>query len=144
MNVFTYGTLSVPEVMLRVTGRQFSSRPAVLQDHVRYLVRDQWFPGIVPHEGHSVEGVLHQDVDEASLARLDEFESEMYLRGSLPVFPGSSTGTTAPPSFVEGEAMEPVLAEVYVVAPTYEGLLTDVAWDEAHFRSHWLQRYLSW
>jgi gamma-glutamylcyclotransferase (GGCT)/AIG2-like uncharacterized protein YtfP len=61
----------------------YRSVAATLADHARFSVADQDYPGMVPLPGGRVEGVLHLDVDEADVARLDRFEGDDYLRLSV-------------------------------------------------------------
>lgn len=84
-NVFTYGSLMFPEVWTRVVAGDYRSTRARLNGHARFAVRDQIYPGMVPHEHSQVAGVLYLDVDEADLARLDHFEGDDYLRVSCEV-----------------------------------------------------------
>jgi gamma-glutamylcyclotransferase (GGCT)/AIG2-like uncharacterized protein YtfP len=82
-NVFTYGSLMFDEVWTRVVKGRYRSIAATLADHARFAVADQDYPGMIPLGGGRVEGVLHLDVDEADLARLDRFEGDDYLRLSV-------------------------------------------------------------
>ena len=125
-HLFTYGTLSLQEVMQAVTGREFATEPATLADHRCRLIEGMWFPGIAPQEGESVRGLLHRDLDEAAFAALDDFESSLYER--LPVTVHTETG--------------PVEAQTYVLAPHNVGMLSKHEWNEHAFRADKLSQYL--
>ena len=80
MNLFAYGTLIFDDVMMRVTGRTFQGRAAVLQGYARYGMMSGPYPGIVQKKGSAVEGKLYFHIDDDSLKRLDEFEGDQYDR----------------------------------------------------------------
>ncbi len=84
MHVFTYGTLMFPEVWRSVTGREFQTVEGTAPGFAIYRVQDAVFPGIIAASQHdAVPGVVHLDVDEPSLTRLDLFEDDFYERRSL-------------------------------------------------------------
>ncbi len=68
------------EVWQRVVRSQYASCAATLDDYRRLAVRDETYPGIVASNGDSVIGVVYADVDAADVARLDQFEGELYQR----------------------------------------------------------------
>ncbi|HEV7733364.1 MAG TPA: gamma-glutamylcyclotransferase family protein [Candidatus Binatia bacterium] len=84
MRLFVYGTLVDRSVQHRVTGRAFPARPARLTGWVR---RTAVYPYVVPSPGDGVDGVLLDDVDDASLARLDAYEDagRLYERRQVTV-----------------------------------------------------------
>lgn len=125
-SVFTYGSLVVPEVWALVAGRLHEAEPARLSGFRRRLLRGVPYPGIAPSPRDSVEGVLWRGVSPQEVARLDEFEGEIYERLSVEV----------------RAAGDPAAAEAYVLRATHEHLLSREAWDEAHFREVELTRYL--
>ncbi|MBB6431518.1 gamma-glutamylcyclotransferase family protein [Algisphaera agarilytica] len=127
-DVFTYGSLVIPAVMEVVTGRSFRHENATLRDFERFLIAQQVYPGIVPAEGMHVTGRLYFDVDEASLVRLDYFESEVYDRQTVEVELASGEST---PAFS------------YVVSEQYRHLLSGEAWDEATFVERHLPNFLA-
>lgn len=81
MNVFVYGTLIEKSCLHELTGKQFTTSPAILKDfkkftsHLGYLY-------IVPDKGSRVEGFLVHDVDPQSIQKLDRYESKgrLYMR----------------------------------------------------------------
>ncbi len=84
-HVFTYGSLMFADVWTRVVEGDYRSLRARLDDHARFEVRDQTYPGMVAQQNSRVEGVLYLDVDDADLARLDQFEGDDYVRATLGV-----------------------------------------------------------
>jgi len=124
--VFTYGTLQIPEVMEKVTGRRFESMPARLDGYARYTIKQQVFPGIIAEPNAVVEGMVYYGVDDASLQCLDAFEDILYQRQILPV--SQESGRT--------------YSEAYVVNDDYLHLVTDEPWSLNTFRAEKLSAYL--
>ena len=85
-HVFTYGSLMFAEVWQRVVRGQYASCVATLDGYRRFAVRDETYPGIVTisntssNTSSSVAGLVYADVDAADVARLDQFEGELYQR----------------------------------------------------------------
>jgi len=124
--VFVYGTLTFPEIAAAVTGRALYGEPATLAEHARFQVRDAPFPGIVPRTGASVPGLVFPGIDATALARLDEFEGEMYVRTRVRC--DTAAGS--------------VDAEAYVIHPDWRSALLDLPWDADAFARDWHQAYL--
>jgi gamma-glutamylcyclotransferase (GGCT)/AIG2-like uncharacterized protein YtfP len=119
MHVFAYGTLMFPEVWRVVVGREFVSVEGTVAGFAIYRVKDAVFPGIsAAGERERVRGVVYLDVDHASLARLDLFEDDFYVRQSLWV------------DCADGERRA---ADAYVVPAENQAALTDERWDRAKF-----------
>jgi gamma-glutamylcyclotransferase (GGCT)/AIG2-like uncharacterized protein YtfP len=135
MHVFTYGTLMFPEVWRAVVGREFETAPATAAGFAIYYVRDAVYPGITTTNSEMaagsknneakltkadpVLGLIYFNVDAESLARLDVFEGDDYLRQPIEV---TRTGN--------GERL---LADSYVILPTKRHLLTDEPWTAEKF-----------
>lgn len=79
-DVFVYGTLLLPELQRRVTGRTFEAVLARVHGFARRRVRGETYPSLVPEVGAAVDGALLRGVDDASLALLDAYEGEAYER----------------------------------------------------------------
>lgn len=125
--VFTYGTLEIPAVMEAVTGRRFRSRQAELADFVRRRLRGRIYPAAIERPGSRVAGRVYEEVDAATLARLDRFEGHSYERREACVLvPGG------------GE----VRATLYVLAPAEHRELLEEPWDPAEFARVHLAAYL--
>ncbi len=118
LRIFAYGTLGFPEIVHALTGRRFSSRPAVLEGFARYRVRGRSYPGIVPAPGARTAGVLFDGVDLRSLALLDRFEGDLYERREVWVCAGDGP---------------PLAALTYVVAAGRRQCLGREPWDRDRF-----------
>ncbi len=125
--VFVYGTLLFPEVLNAVTGRIFPAQPAILKGYRRYKVKGQVFPGICVQPAAAVDGLVYWGVDDCSMQRLDDFESDFYQRQRLPVL------------LANGKAID---ADVYVVMPAYEHLLSRQQWSPEVFERRYLRAYV--
>lgn len=114
MNVFAYGTLMYPEVWQAVVGQPCATVRGRLAGYAIYRIRDAVFPGIIAAEdGHAVPGVVHLDVDDTALLRLDRFEDKFYRREIVTV------------DCDDGAARE---AYVYVVPEENQRVLTEEPW----------------
>lgn len=93
-NVFVYGTLSDPQVFTVVTGIVKSMEKAVLEDYAKVTSRKS-FPYILPQPGSRVEGFLVSEIDDATFARLDQYENEgeLYLRRQVKVLTANGPRT---------------------------------------------------
>ncbi len=127
MNIFTYGTLMIPEVMYAVTTRKFRFKNAVLRGYARFTVKGESYPGIIPVTGAATEGIVYFDVDELSLERLGAFEGDLYQRT---------------PVRVETKKEEILNAETYVIKPEYRGYLSWKGWDVKEFIQKDLEAFL--
>jgi gamma-glutamylcyclotransferase (GGCT)/AIG2-like uncharacterized protein YtfP len=127
INLFTYGTLLIPEVMQAVTGRKFPSGDAVLNGYCRYSIKNRVYPAVIARAGASVHGRTYSELDRHTLEILDEFESDIYTRCSMPVMTAASVS---------------VEAQVYVLSDQYRHLLLEDPWETEYFKQHFLTRYL--
>ena len=126
LRIFAYGTLGFPEIVHALTGRRFSSRPAVLEGFARYRVRGRSYPGIVPVPGARTAGVLFAGVDLRSLALLDRFEADLYERREVRVCAGAGPALTA---------------LTYIVAAGRRQCLGREPWDRERFAARHLAAY---
>ena len=124
--VFAYGTLGFPEIVHALTGRRFSSRPAVLEGFARYRVRGRSYPGIVSVPGARTAGVLFDGVDLCSLALLDRFEEDLFERREVRVCAGAGS---------------PLAALTYVVAAGRRQCLGREPWDRERFAARHVATY---
>jgi gamma-glutamylcyclotransferase (GGCT)/AIG2-like uncharacterized protein YtfP len=127
VNLFTYGTLCLPEVMQSVAGRVFATATARLDGYLCRLLRRRVYPGMIRSTNDSTQGLLHYDVDAQSLARIDAFEGGYYRRESV---------------LAVREDGGEVAACTYVLVESLHHLLSDSDWDEEEFRRKHLQHYL--
>lgn len=127
MDIFTYGTLMIPEVMYAVTTREFRFDNAILRGYARFTVKGESYPGIFPVKDAVTEGIIYFNVDELSLARLDAFEGDLYQRK---------------PARVETKEREIRDAETYVIKPEYRGCLSSKEWNVKEFNQKHLGAFL--
>jgi len=118
MDIFSYGTLMSPDIMVRVAGCLPDTCIAHLHGFRRFRVKDEEYPGIRENAEGMVQGLLYLDVPEAAVQRLDIFEGEMYERRQVMV--QTKDG-------VEKNAM------TYVFRPGYHDRLTEIPWDFEEF-----------
>jgi gamma-glutamylcyclotransferase (GGCT)/AIG2-like uncharacterized protein YtfP len=121
-DLFAYGTLMCADIMRAVSGYPEPARSTgLLRDHCRLCVRGQHYPGLVPHPGASVEGIVYPAVPEDAWARLDRFEGDLYVRTSVDV-----------------ELPDATIRRVhtYLVRPELTGCLEDRVWELEGFLRH--------
>jgi gamma-glutamylcyclotransferase (GGCT)/AIG2-like uncharacterized protein YtfP len=75
IHLFVYGTLTDPERVTALTGKQFSAVDATLTGFER-VESPLGYPYIFPRPGAVVHGVLLRNIDPASLVHLDAYEAE--------------------------------------------------------------------
>lgn len=127
VGLFAYGSLMAPDIMRRASGHEGSSTPATLHGYFRATIVDETYPGIVPATGESVAGVYYPNLTGLALARLDEFEGEMYERATVDV--ETAAGSIA--------------AQVYVIRPGFRHLLTSTPWDFDDFMCSGYHRFIA-
>lgn len=118
-DVFTYGTLMDAEIMTRVCGEHPDSEPAAAAGYRRRRVTDEPYPAIAPDPSDSVEGLLYRNVSGDALARLDQFEGDLYRRQ---------------PIEIEGKHGHMQTAEAYVIKPEYAHLMSHDEWTMSWFQ----------
>ena len=129
MNLFTYGTLMFPEIWRRVVGREFVTLPAELVGYAVYRVRSDVYPVMVSADPDSrVRGVIYLDVDDATTALLDEYESDLYDR-----VPVAATDD-------DGRLIE---CQTYVLPPSRRSFASNVPWDILWFEREALDQYVA-
>lgn len=126
-NLFTYGTLMVPELFVKLTNKPYPTCKAVLKDFARYKVNGKSYPGIIPEKGGAVEGMVYLEVTSGDLIKLDRFEGEMYSAEEVIV--KTETGTV-------------MKALVYVVKPNYKDQLSREEWSMTAFVRDHLKTFL--
>ncbi|ABW27737.1 gamma-glutamylcyclotransferase family protein [Acaryochloris marina] len=127
VHLFTYGTLTLPEVMQAVTGQIFPAMDALLPGYERFCVVDQLYPGMIRTGHQSTLGRIYFNIDPVSLDRLDYFEGDLYIRQAVTVIlPEHST----------------LYADTYVVPPSHRNQLSQNSWSADQFRSLHLPQFL--
>jgi gamma-glutamylcyclotransferase (GGCT)/AIG2-like uncharacterized protein YtfP len=125
-NLFSYGSLQLPEVWETVVGLNAVTQLALLPDFRSGRIKDQTFPGIRPQRGASCRGTLFLDLPEMAWERLDRFEDDFYRRETVTVVTESGIQS----------------AEAYVVKAECVHLLLDEEWNLDLFRHRDLRRFL--
>ncbi len=118
-SLFIYGTLLAPEVLRLLVPRDVEQEPARLPGYIRRALHGVVFPGIVPRQGETTDGVLLKGLRREEVLRLDDFEGDLYQRT---------------PCVVDTEGGEHQ-ASVYVIRQEHRGRLAPRDWDfEAFMR----------
>ena len=133
IDLFAYGTLMFPEVAEIVANVVTWGEPVTLRGYSRFTVelpeRNRgWFPAIRAAEGH-VNGLLFRHINDAQLARLDQFEdvaSGSYVREQQTIH--TSDGTRQACVYVCGDNLKTMLGG---------------PWDPQSFRDNELNWYLA-
>lgn len=125
-SVFAYGTLQLPSVMEAVTGKQFKSAAAVLEDYARFVIRKQVYPGIIPAGGATVNGRIYFDLEQSVIDVLDAFEDILYDRKCVDVTCNNKK----------------IKTQAYVVNNKFRNLLGDEPWCIDIFQKKHLTLYL--
>jgi gamma-glutamylcyclotransferase (GGCT)/AIG2-like uncharacterized protein YtfP len=84
VSLFVYGTLLNDALVRDLTGHVFPKRPATLDGFERVELPGD-YPYITRRPGARVEGCLLYGIDAVSLARLDAYEGDGYVRTTLEV-----------------------------------------------------------
>ncbi|MDH5649500.1 MAG: gamma-glutamylcyclotransferase [Gammaproteobacteria bacterium] len=126
--LFTYGTLSLPEVIHRVTGKCFPAVDALIEEYETYYLKNRPYPGMCYTGKGNTWGKLHFDIDAATFDLLDHYEGGEYVRQQI-------TAVTT-----EGKS---VTAQAYVLADNAKHLVSVRPWNEKTFRQRYLAQYLN-
>mmetsp|Transcript_21917 Transcript_21917/g.47842 ORF Transcript_21917/g.47842 Transcript_21917/m.47842 type:complete len:145 (+) Transcript_21917:31-465(+) len=125
---FVYGTLMAPEVVKRLINRVPTFKPATLKGFVRYKVKDQVYPAIVPSAESAVQGKVITNLSAEELKVLDAYEADEYYR------------QTVKPVLEDGTE---VTADVYIWKDKYRPLLVLEDWDYDVWRADHLKDWVS-
>ena len=85
-NIFVYGVLQYDELVQQLTGNTFQKVSAELLNHQRLTLHMEGWSDLgvaVPSPGNQIQGSVLLEVDDASLAILDDFEEAdvgLYMR----------------------------------------------------------------
>jgi gamma-glutamylcyclotransferase (GGCT)/AIG2-like uncharacterized protein YtfP len=126
-HLFAYGTLEVPAVLAKVTGRMHVARAALLSGFSRYLLARYPYPAMIADPAGSIAGSVFLDLDAAAFARLDAYEGDLYERCQL--------------SVTVGDAL--LQAQSYVLRGEFHELLSAAPWDRHEFERRHLESYLA-
>jgi len=127
-NLFTYGTLMIPEVIRAVLKRSPDVyQRASLSDHICRTLTDESFPGVKPLRDETTPGLVYQNLSEDDLKALDEYEGELFQRTKVTVL--TNDGNRA-------------IAWCFLIKPQYEHLLSNNAWNWEQFIEEGLASYV--
>ena len=115
------------EVWDRIVTGEFRKTSGQISGYRRLAVRNEEYPGLIKGEG-IVDGYIWFEVDDVSLANLDEFEGEYYER------------ITAIALDKEGN---PHGVHLYSFKNEYLNLLEDQDWNVDEFEKCGLERFIS-
>lgn len=124
-HLFVYGTLQYPEILKKLTGKSFVSKPAVLNHFKRHKVKNAEYPAIVPKHGAQTAGMLIENVDELSLKAIDFYEGDEYEKTIVNVISDD----------IENKAY----TYVWIAGDNH---LDDEDWDKAYFEKKYLELYI--
>ncbi|MEI6149393.1 MAG: gamma-glutamylcyclotransferase family protein [bacterium] len=127
MNIFAYGSLSLPEVMLAVAGGRFSFLEGRVQGYAQLQWRDKERTAMIPFPDICTEGIVYLNVGKDVVKRLDAFFGESFNRLEVNVETGQDDWCEA---------------EAYVLKLKEKKHLTANAWDEDDFRQKHLAKLL--
>ena len=127
-NLFTYGTLQIPEVWRSVAGCEFASLDSQVADFAVYRFREFDFPGMIAEQGGSATGTIYLDIDVTTLQRIDHYEGDFYSRETIQVV-------------CEGGQQRS--CQVYLLTAKYSDQLSDQPWTvESYLATGGLERFL--
>ncbi|MGD8408091.1 MAG: gamma-glutamylcyclotransferase [Thiohalophilus sp.] len=126
-HLFTYGTLELPEVFTAVTGQVAHGVPARLPGYVRYRLRGEVYPGIIPSGKDSLDGTLYFDLEPLLHKKIDHYEDTCYEKQEVEVVT---------------EAGETVIAMAYVIPENKRLLLSSIPWDQQQFIQEHMDNFL--
>ena len=93
MNLFVYGTLLFPEVLMAVLGRVPDRTPAVATGWRVAALPDRVYPGLVPAPRGTAEGMVLGELTTAERRLLDVYESAEYRLVAIELADGRSCHT---------------------------------------------------
>jgi len=129
MNIFTYGTLMFSPVWDTVVKANCRASSAVLRGYCRRKIINDIYP--VAFEGGDqdfINGIVYYDVEVEDINRLDEFEGTYYRRSLISA---------------ELKDQTPVQADVYIIKPRYQHLISSQEWNPEDFQQRCLSEFMS-
>ena len=127
-SVFAYGTLELPDIMEAVTGRSFGSVGGTADGYARFLLKGRIYPGMTAASNHTTFGRVYLGVDEFSLALLDQFEDDVYVRQLIPI---------------QAVTANQLNAYAYIIEPKDKDALTTDPWIKEKFVAEHHAAYLT-
>lgn len=127
-SLFAYGTLQIPEVIEKVTGRSWKGMAAMLTDYACFRLRGKPYPGVIAWPGCVTPGLLYVGIDPQSLEKMDRFEGDSYRRRAVDV---------------TSERGHCHRAFAFVIPPECRQTLSEQPWDKQQFVERSLSSFLA-
>lgn len=127
VSIFTFGSLTLPEVMEAVTGRVFPTQSGWVPGYRAMMLKGECFPGLADVDEGRTAGIVYHNVDPDSLELLDRFEGSYYRRVRC---------------FIMVSPKKAIQGWVYLMQRQYEDLLTETPWDLDEFRKFHYDQFL--
>lgn len=88
--LFVYGTLRDKNIEKQAIGREINGNPDSLEGYEKkiIMIRNEPYPIIFPNKDSSVHGLV-LEVTEDELKKIDEYESDIYIRKRVVLKSGS-------------------------------------------------------
>ncbi len=129
MNIFTYGSLMFSPVWDTVVKGNYRAGSARLYGYRRRRIVDDIYPVAFRVDTRDfIDGIVYYDIDPADITRLDEFEGEYYRRTRINA---------------ELKDLTPVDADIYVIDPKYQRLVSSLEWNPDDFQQRCLSEFMS-
>ena len=125
-HIFVYGSLQLPEIVKKLTGKSFKTARAVLPGYKLCRVENCDYPAIIKKENTETKGLIIEDVDDESLNIISFYEGDEYKIQKVTVWINE----------------KPVSAIAFVWAKKID-LLNDREWDLQRFKQESLTNYLN-
>lgn len=116
------------ELLVALAGKSFSTKFGVLRGYTQFVIKDEGQSAMIPFPDKLVDGVVYLDVDAESLARLDSFQGNRFVREDVSV---------------EGEGGEWLEASAYCLKLSRKEILSKDEWDEDVYRGKYLRKALA-
>lgn len=115
------------EIVKSLTGKTFQTKFGLLHGYNQFAIRDEGQSAMIPFPDRSVDGVVYLDVDDESLAVLDGFQGNRFVREEVSI---------------EGEGGEWLEATAYCLKLSRKQILSKDEWDEDVYREKYLKKVL--
>ena len=124
-NIFVYGTLMYDEIWGIIIQGKHKKTAAQLNGYKRLKIKNEEYPGVIKGEG-MVSGYVRFDLDETSVARLDDFEADVYERVE---------------ECVQDENGQDIEVDVYRIRDQDKAILEEHDWDLSNFENAGLKKF---
>jgi len=115
------------ELVNVLTGKPFMTKFGVLNGYAQFVINDDGQAAMVPFPDRRVDGVVYLDVDDESLAKLDAFQGNFFVKEEVSI---------------EGEGGEWLEASAYCLKLSRKSLLTAAEWHEDVYHEKYLKKVL--